>query len=209
MPWAPDYVTLEELREYVRIHGEADDVDDEEILDAAAGASRAIDQECLRQFGKTDASEARYYRARYSKTRTGWLVATDDIPSAVGLQVHLDTAGDASYATEVTGYVLRPTNAPSRGKPWEGLLIGLPRPYQVTGAVNEVRVTAPVFGWASQPRTITLAAKMQGSRFLARRDAPFGVAGNPEQGSELRLLARVDPDVAVMLNGYRRRVRMR
>lgn len=209
MPWAPDYVALEAQREYVRIRSDADDLDDDEIQGKISAASRAVDRECLRQFGKTDATEARYYRPRWSKTRSGWLVAVDDVPSAVGLQVHLDTVGDGSYATQVTGYVLRPANAAAAGRPWEGLLIKLPQPFRVSGVVDEVRVTAPAFGWASLPATVVEATKLQASRFLARRDAPFGVAGNPEQGSELRLLAKVDADVSVMLRSYRRRVRLR
>jgi hypothetical protein len=211
MAWAPDYVGLEPFRTYVRIHVDADDTDDDELLDAMAGAFRAIDDECQRQFGKTDAAEDRFYVPRWSKTRRAWLVATDDIPTRTGLVVHLDTAQDGTFATEVTNYLLRPSNADKLGKPWEGLLFAAPSGAIVRGLADEVRVrtAAGGFGWIAVPRTVTLASKMQGSRFLMRRDAPFGVAGNPEQGSELRLLAKVDPDVSVMLKRYRRRVKLR
>ena len=50
------------------------------------------------------------------------------------------------------------------------------------------------------------ATLLQASRLAARRDSPFGVAGSPDAGSEMRLLARVDPDVAVALEPYRRRI---
>lgn len=211
MPWAPDYVDLAEFREYVRIHVDADDTDDSELLDAMAGAFRAVDDECQRQFGKTDAPEVRYYVPRWSKTRRGWLVACDDVPTTVGLTVHLDSAQDGTFATAVTGYLMRPANAPLRGKPYEGLLFVAPAGVVVRGSADEVRLSAGTggFGWSAVPRTVKLASKMQGSRLLSRRDAPFGVAGNPEQGSELRLLAKVDPDVAVVLKGYRRRVKLR
>jgi hypothetical protein len=43
---------------------------------------------------------------------------------------------------------------------------------------------------------------LQASRLDFRRVAPAGVAGSPETGSEVRLLARVDPDVAVSLKDY-------
>jgi len=49
-----------------------------------------------------------------------------------------------------------------------------------------------------------VATVLQANRLLKRRHAPFGVAGSPELGSELRLLARVDPDVAVSLRGLGR-----
>lgn len=211
MAWAPEYVALEDFREYVRVHSDADDADDSELEDALAGAHRSVDDHCQRQFGKTDAPESRYYVPRWSKTRRAWLVATDDLSTAVGLTVHLDTGQDGAFATEVTSYLLRPSNAAARGKPWEGLAFSAPAGAIVRGLPDEVRVSAAAggFGWLAVPRTVLLASKLQGSRFLSRRDAPFGVAGNPEQGSELRLLAKVDPDVAVMLRGFVRRVRLR
>jgi hypothetical protein len=43
---------------------------------------------------------------------------------------------------------------------------------------------------------------LQASRFYARRDSPYGVAGSPDLGSEVRLLSKVDPDVAVSLADY-------
>jgi hypothetical protein len=211
VPWAPEYVALEDFREYVRVHVDADDADDGDMEDALAGAHRSVDDHCQRQFGKTDTPEARYYVPRWSKVRRLWLVATDDIPTTAGLTVHLDSAQDGTFATEVTGYLMRPANAVARGRPWEGVAFAAPSGVMVRGAVDEVRLSAAAggFGWADVPRTVKLASKMQASRFLSRRDAPFGVAGNPEQGSELRLLAKVDPDVAVMLRGFVRRVKLR
>jgi hypothetical protein len=43
---------------------------------------------------------------------------------------------------------------------------------------------------------------MQASRLLSRRDAPFGIAGSPEMGSEMRLLAKLDPDVDLLVQPY-------
>jgi hypothetical protein len=67
-----------------------------------------------------------------------------------------------------------------------------------------VQVTA-TWGWTAVPATIKKATLLQASRFYKRRDAPFGVAGSPDMGSEMRLLAKVDPDVEVMLGDYRRK----
>lgn len=207
MAWAPDYVSLVELRDYVRITAGADAVDDEQVQDAATGASRAVDGACgPRQFGSTAGAETRYYTPRWSKTKNAWGVVTDDIATSVGLVVRVDTALDATYATTVTKYLLRPMNAQPLGRPWEALFIAAPAGVRITGAADEVSVTANPFGWAAVPRTVKLAAKIQGARFLTRRESPYGVAGSPDQGNELRLLARVDPDVEVMLRNYRRRV---
>ena len=52
------------------------------------------------------------------------------------------------------------------------------------------------------PASVKLATEMQASRWAKRRDAPFGVAGSPELGSELRLLPKLDPDVEVLLSGH-------
>jgi hypothetical protein len=51
---------------------------------------------------------------------------------------------------------------------------------------------------------VLAAAKLQCARWNFRRDAPAGVAGSPDQGSEIRLLSRLDPDVAVSLAGLSR-----
>jgi hypothetical protein len=48
-----------------------------------------------------------------------------------------------------------------------------------------------------------LATLIQASRLFARRHAPFGVAGNPEVG-QLRLLERLDPDVAISVRPFAR-----
>lgn len=57
------------------------------------------------------------------------------------------------------------------------------------------------------PKPVSIATKLQASRWYKRRDAPFGVAGSPELGSELRLLPKLDPDVEVLLNGQGERTR--
>jgi hypothetical protein len=211
MAWAPDYVTLAAQRLYVRLQPVADEYDDVEISEAVSGASRAIDLECCRQFGNSGATESREYTPRWSKSRQCWYVDTDDIPTSVGLTMTLDTAHDGTFATAVTKLLYRPLNVFKRLRPAERLLFTAPAGAMVTGAADEVRVTVPSpgFGWAAVPTTIILATKMQANRFLIRRDSPYGIAGNPDQGSELRLLARVDPDVALMINAYRRRVGVR
>lgn len=53
------------------------------------------------------------------------------------------------------------------------------------------------------PEPVKLAAMIQASRLSKRRDSPFGVAGSPEFGSELRLLSKLDPDVETLLRPYR------
>jgi hypothetical protein len=52
------------------------------------------------------------------------------------------------------------------------------------------------------PDAVKAACLIQASRFFTRRYAPFGVAGSPDSGSEIRLLAKVDADVAVILGPF-------
>jgi len=199
MGWARDYVTGGELTAHTRI---GDTADDAQVSLAIATASRAIDDRCKRQFGRVPVAEARGYVPRASRARSGWLVPIDDLMTTTGLLVEVDTDGDGIAETVVTGYTLRPTNAVSKGRPWTELLIPSATVPLLAGSVQ---VTG-LWGWPGVPDSIRQACLLQASRLLSRRDAPFGVAGSPETGSELRLLARLDPDVAVAVEPYRRRV---
>lgn len=194
--WSPDYLTLEKLRKWVSI----DDVeDDDELEDDIAGASRAIDRCCGRQFGQVDAPEARVYIARWSWKLRRYVAQIDDLATVTGSLldgVELDPAN------------LYPRNAVAKGKVWEELRLSedevghLPCVSHGGGRPDrEVTVTAP-WGWPAVPRAVMLACRIQAARFANRKDSPYGVAGSPQQGTELRLLARVDPDVAVGLKYY-------
>lgn len=191
--WKPTYVTTDEAKAYLRIPS-TDTEDDVRLgLDAAA-ASRAIDRATHRQFGKLDAAAARFYTAQYDADR-GWFVTIDDLQDLTGVEV-------TSNSTTITDYRPAPLNAASEGDPYTELVFGgTVRPATSYGGVS---VTA-VFGWTTVPDTIKDATLLQTARFFKRADAPFGVAGSPESGSEMRLLAKVDPDVAVMVSDYVRR----
>jgi len=202
MAWAPIYATDGELRSQVRI---GDVADDAQIALALATSSRAIDERCSRQFGRVAVAEAREYTPRWSRSRSGWRVPIDDLMTSTGLVVKVDQDGDGTFETTVTGYRLRPYNAAASGWPWTELLIASTAVTTVSGT-GSVQVTAR-WGWPGVPDAIRQACLLQASRLLARRDAPFGVAGSPETGSEIRLLSRLDPDVAVAVEPYRRRVR--
>lgn len=190
MAWAPDYVTDSELKAYLRI---SDTVDDAQIALAITAASRAVDRHTNRQFGLTAAVEDRTYTARWDSDRCKYVVYVDDFMTEVGLVVE-DDAG-----TAITDYVLKPSNSSDKGEPWTHLVLNSGANCREDGLV----VTAK-WGWTAVPTTVKQATLLQASRFFKRRDAPFGVAGSPELGSELRLLAKVDPDVAVVLGPYLR-----
>jgi hypothetical protein len=203
MAWQPDYITSAQLKAFERI---SDADDDAQVAWAITTASRAVDDACSkgfdRQFGKVAAAEERFYTPRWSSHRGRWVVDVDDFQTATGLVVNLDLDDDGTYSDAVTGSRLLPLNAAKKSRPWEHIV--LPDGVDVCGEEGEVAVTA-LWGWTSVPVAVEQATALQASRFLARRNAPFGVAGSPESGSEVRLLAKVDPDVAVGLKDYVRR----
>jgi hypothetical protein len=183
MAWEPDYVEVSDLAGYVRID---DNVDDAQLALAITAASRAVDRHCRRQFGQVAAPEARYYRPKYSTRYGAWILVTDDLMTTTGLVV--------------TGtYTLYPRNAAAKARPWTSLHFD-------TEPDCELEVTAR-WGWTEVPDSVKQACLLQASRLFARRGAPFGIAGSPDAGSEMRLLAKVDPDVAVTLEPYRRKAR--
>jgi hypothetical protein len=218
MAWAPDYASTTELAAFVRI---GDSVDDAQIGLALAAASRAIDQATGRQFGRVTAPTARYYTARWEPRRGGhwggyrthvspyggyagrWQVGIDDLMTSTDLVVAFDGDEDQSFGSSITDYQLGPVNAAADGRPWTELQVRPASTVQPTACENGLRITAR-WGWSGVPDPIRQACLLQASRLLARRNAPFGVAGSPDAGSEVRLLARLDPDVAVAVRPFRR-----
>lgn len=201
MVWQPDYITLPEAKANLRIPV-ADTADDADLTLHITAASRNIDRFANRQFGKVDAITARYYTARWDRDELRWYVDVDDIHAAAGLAVAFDTDDDGTYSLDVTGAVLEPRNAAADGKPWERLRLTADTRL---GTANEaVRVTTPSFGWAAVPKPVKDAVHLQVNRFFVRRNSPYGVAGSPELGNEMRLLNKLDPDVEVMVRPFQR-----
>jgi hypothetical protein len=181
--WAPNYASTSDLKAYLRV---GDAVDDVQFALYVAAASRAVDLCCHRQFGAVSAPQARAYPVRYSRHRCRWVAEVDDLQTAAGI-------------TGVTGYTLEPKNAVSDGLAWTEMT------FTTDPGDDEGMITPTAsWGWSAFPDAVVLATLLQASRFTARRSSPFGVAGSPQQGSEVRLLERVDPDVKVSLRFYER-----
>src|SRR5215213_3992412 len=97
MTWKPDYLTLSEAKGFKRL---TDSVDDVELAVYIGAASRAIDNHCNRQFGKTAGAEARLYTAWYNDERARWIVDVDDFQSAAGLVVTIGGVVTTSFVKE-------------------------------------------------------------------------------------------------------------
>lgn len=199
MSWEPDYTTLARAKDYLRI---ADTVDDIELAAWITAASRAIDNRCNRQFGQLTAATAlTYRRVPYYDPATGfWLLEIDDLMTTTGLLIN-----GVAYAT--SGATLLPDRAPLEGKPWTRLGMNV-WPIQQAPGIQQTNIITAQFGWTAVPVQVETACWLQMARWNQRRDSPAGVVGSPQQGSELRFLAKLDPDVATTLSGLSRRRRV-
>lgn len=197
--WAPVYATAADFKADAGMTSTADDAAIDRALESA---SRAVDSTCSRQFGLLAAPAARTYTLTWSRGRCRWVASIDDVQDATGLVVSVN-------GTVTTDYRLTPLNGPADGRPWTGLeLVTTPSFAHLWAPTyhhrQEATITA-LWGWTEVPGAVVSATLLQASRLFKRKDAPFGIAGSPETGSELRLLAAVDPDVAVILQPYKRR----
>lgn len=189
MAWKPPYATLKEMRDWLRIR-KLDDVEDDDVLSRKiSAASRAVDGTCRRQFGKVDAAVTRSYAVRWSRVYNAYVAEIDDIMDTTGLAV---TSNGTAIAS--TDYRLRPRNAIADGKPYTYMLIDV----SITGDLDMLAL----WGWNPPwPDEVTEATLLQASRLNIRRDSPYGIAGGLDGSAQLRLLARLDPDVAPIVAG--------
>lgn len=180
MAWAPDYLEADELEHYVRIDDNADAV---EIAWAIGASSRAVDKACGRQFGKVAAPESRLYTPHWDRDLASWVIDIDDLATVTG-----GLLGGVAF----TSSALYPRNAVAKGMVWTRMTVSSCDEQTVVGA----------WGWPAVPTSVLQATALQSARLLARRDSPFGVAGSPQQGSELRLLAKLDADLVTTVAPY-------
>lgn len=192
MPWKPDYLSLADGKAFLRV---SDALDDAEIAGWITAASRAIDKRCNRQFGQLAAPAARVYRrpAVWDPVTGLWIRRIEDTQDVTGM-----TINGVAYAS--SGAVLLPDNAPADSEPWTAVGFSTQPDLSYPGSPAAMTMVAR-WGWTAIPGQVVAAVKLQINRLNSRRDSPFGVAGSPSDGSEMRLLSKLDADVAVTLAG--------
>jgi hypothetical protein len=204
MAWAPDYLTVAELKGWLRKN---DSSDDALLAEVITDASRAVDWYCDRQFGSISTAGPRYYVWGGELVEGRQALLIDDLATTTDLVVTVDTDGDGDADQTLvngTDFDLWPANAPADGLTWTRLVLrGAASAAWPTGYHRAVTITAR-WGWPAVPAAIKVATRFQAARFFARRNATFGVAGSPEMGSEMRLLERLDPDLVTSLAKFRR-----
>lgn len=196
------YATLAELKEFVGVP-DADTADDDALTLALDAATTQVDTWCDRTFTADEVATTRDYMI----SDTG-RVDIDPVSTLTELVVQTDDNNDGTFETTWTAgtdYRAEPVNATAAGVPWDRLVALGTRWFPKNKYRPGVRVTAK-FGWpgGTVPDAVKLATLIQASRLFKRKDAPFGVAGSVEFGSELRLLNELDRDAQNLLRRYRR-----
>jgi hypothetical protein len=196
------YATSDEFKVFIGIPT-ADTVDNAAITLALDAATTQIDTWCDRVFTADGAVTTRDYLVTNTKE-----LDIDPVSTLTGLIVATDDNADGTYETTWTigtDFRIEPVNATAAGVPWDRLVALGTRWFPKNTYRPGVRVTAK-FGWpgGTVPQAVKLATLIQASRLFKRKDAPFGVAGAVEFGSELRLLNEVDRDAQNLLRRYRR-----
>lgn len=195
------YATSDEFKVFVGIPP-ADTIDNAAITLALDAASAQVDGWCDRTFTVDVSPTSRDYMV-VDTVR----LDVDPIATLTGLVVATDPDGDGTFDVTwaASDYRVEPINAAAAGWPWDRIVAVGPRWFPRNLYRPTVRVTA-TFGWpgGTVPQAVKLATLIQASRLFKRKDAPFGVAGSVEFGSEMRLLNELDRDAQNLLRRYRR-----
>ncbi len=195
------YATLEEFKVWVGIPV-LDDTDDDTLQLALDAASGQIDAYCDRTFTVDETPTVRVY-----SPDLGGILTVDPISSTTGLVVATDDNNDGTYETTWTlgvDYRLDPPNAAAYGEAYTRLVALGTRWFPRLRYRPSVQVTA-LFGWPGDvPAAVKEAALLQAALLWKRKDAPFGVAGSVELGSEMRILSKLDPNAQDLLRPFRR-----
>ncbi len=194
------YITITELKAALGI-ASADTADDAALTLAADAASRMVDKHTNRRFSKDAAAVERFYPVPKGAIRL-------DIDDLTGDNDPL-TASTEPVLKVPTGetpadFILMPANAPANGEPYTHLVTVDPVSGVATfqAITNSAVSVTGIFGWPSVPAEVKQAALIQALRLVQRRHSPYGIAGSPEAGSEMRLLSRLDPDVEALVRPY-------
>lgn len=198
MALGDDYISVEELKERLRI---TDAFDDTTLTVAVKAATDGINHHCRRQFQQATTASSRKARSVSSE-----LTIVPDFYTTEGLVVASDSDGDGVFETvwDALDYELEPLDGVVDGV--EGF------PYWKIRAVGSqsfplhrrasVQVTAK-WGWAAVPDGVVSAAYIIAEDVARLKDTAFGVGGYSEYG---RIRARENPHAATQLKPFRRNV---
>jgi hypothetical protein len=174
------YVSLAELKDYLKITNTGSDVVLQDILDASAvwidNMCGAPDRQFTADLVATARTVPTYGRVLTKGTR--YVLLVPDIASPDGLLV------DGVAFTATLPSATRPITELAASGGWPD---------------DELVVTAK-WGWPAVPDPVVQAQKLLASRLWKRKDSPEGVLGNDQWG--VIRVSRVDPDVMALLDPY-------
>lgn len=198
MPVVNGYASLNDLKTALRIQ---DGVDDSLLEIALESASRMVDEYTMRNFYNAGSA------TRVFVPSDDDCVAIDDAVSisSIAVSTLLNKTFDQVWTTD--DYQLEPLNGIADGLPgWPVTRIRAVGvwefPYDSDDEIATVQVTA-VWGWSAVPIAVKQATIIQAMRIFKRLDSPLGVISSPDTGY-FRVSSRIDPDVAMLLNSYRK-----
>lgn len=193
------YTDLDTARRQAGILSTSDTAEDARLESIVTAVSRHIDDWTGRRFFTSSADEVRYFTAD-----CGGFVEVGDLRSVTTLRT--DAAGSRSYDStwSSTDFELEPANAAFEAQPYTRIYAAPNAAYWFPSGVRRgVQVTGR-FGYStSAPDVVREACLIQVGRIFRRRESPFGIAGNLDQGA-IKLAAQLDPDVKAMLSPLRR-----
>lgn len=196
---ANEYVTVSELKNTLAITSSTYDADLAIVVNTA---SRTLDAITGRRFwSDTGTANVRTYTPDSYRR-----LMIDDLQTLTTLKV--DQNGDGTFEetwTVGTDFVLEPQNADSDIpiRPYESVLIRKQsRYYFPVDLEQSVQITGK-FGWAATPDEIQSAASiLAGKLFKRMREAPFGIVSFGGGESPAMRIARTDPDIGNLIQGY-------
>ena len=190
------YATLAQVKAALRI---TDIVDDTLLEMARTSASDLIDGYTGRTFN-TSGTVTRVFAPA-----DDYVLQTDDLAGTV-VTITSSTGADGVFDVtwKTTDYQLEPLNGVSNGQAVPFTRIRAIQDYlwPVAGGEATVRVMG-VYGFVAVPTVITQATILQSSRIFTRLQSPLGIAGFGEMGV-VRVTRALDPDVAALVEPYRR-----
>jgi hypothetical protein len=190
------YATLAQVKAALRI---TDSVDDTLLEMARVSASDLIDGYTGRTF-TTSGTVTRVFAPA-----DDYVLQTDDI-AGTAITITSSTGADGVFDVtwKTTDYQLEPLNGVSNGQAVPFTRIRAIQDYlwPTAGGEATVRVRG-VYGFPSIPLVITQATVLQSSRIFTRLQSPLGIAGFGELGV-VRVTRALDPDVAALVEPYRR-----
>ena len=208
MPVANGYATLNDVKTAARIQ---DGVDDSLLELAIESASRMIDEYTMRNFYNAGTA-VRVFVPDHND-----VVAIDDAVSISEIAVSTMLNKTYDQVWSAVDYQLEPLNGVADGLAgWPITRIRAVGTYEFPDGntryryegrygqedIATVQVTG-VWGWSAVPAAVKQATIIQAMRIFKRLDSPLGVISSPDTGF-FRVSNRIDPDVAMLLNSYRK-----